>query len=186
MGEIGRTEAHGLVFIFDTALRVRRFLLCVEKAHSAETPLGAKFKPVPDTTANGKKVARFEFSDYHRASRGMDIANSAAGYDQAGLFLVVPMLFAALPEDVVDSWSFRSEIDDVVSRKAVGDFVALELGLVSVQYLRRTCMGRKRCGAEPTMVFDADARQEYLDLRGHDERSTEMRHFNDSHVPNLN
>jgi hypothetical protein len=36
------------------------------------------------------------------------------------------------------------------------------------------------------MVFDADAREEYLDLSGHDERSAEMRHFNDGHVPNLN
>jgi hypothetical protein len=36
------------------------------------------------------------------------------------------------------------------------------------------------------MVFDADAREEDLDLSGHDERSAEMRHFNDSHVANLN
>lgn len=32
------------------------------------------------------------------------------------------------------------------------------------------------------MVFDANAREEDLDLSGHDERSAEVRHFDDSHV----
>lgn len=186
IGEIGGAEADRLVFIFDTALRVRRFLLSVEKADSAETPLGAEIEPVPNAAADGKKVSGLQFNDYDRASRGMDIANSTACYDQASLFLVVPMLLTALPEYVVDPRSLRSEIDDVVGNEVVRVFVILKLAPVGVQYLRRTCVGRKRLRVGPTMVFDADAREEYLDLSGHDERSAELRHLDDSHIPNPN
>lgn len=48
-------------------------------------------------------------------------------------FLVVPVLFAARSENIVDSGSPRCEIDYAVDREAVRVFIVLELGLVGVQ-----------------------------------------------------